>query len=135
MGSFIGGYEMKYVELERFEVIAGKELLVVEWMDFLRDHLPLVCETLPGEKMYVESIFSEQAAGKHYLYWVSYQGMPCEEVTSSDYFVDQKHLEYWRKCIVPKSGMLLQTEVVMIHPEIQMKVRELDGTDALISEN
>jgi hypothetical protein len=126
---------MKYVELERFEVIAGKELLVVEWMDFLREHLPLVCETLPGEKMYVESIFSEQTAGKYYLYWVSYQGMPCEEVTSSDCFVDQKHLEYWRKCIVPNSGMLLQTEVVMIHPEIQMKVRELDDTDALISEN
>lgn len=109
-----------HVELERFRVIAGKEEKAREWMAFLNHHLAEVIETLPGEKMYVESIFEEVIEGKMYLYWVSYQGMSASEVEFSDAYVDKKHLEYWKECIDPAYGEhLLKTNVVMIQEKIK----------------
>lgn len=114
-----------YVELERFRVLAGKEEKAREWMAFLNEHLEEVEKTLPGEKMYVESIFEETIEGRMYLYWVSYQGMTAEEVMFSNSFVDQKHLEYWKECIDPLyEEHVLKTTVVMIQDKIKNKMMD-----------
>ncbi|WP_432355474.1 DUF6176 family protein [Sporosarcina sp. A2] len=113
-----------HVELERFRVIGGKEERAKEWMDFLTTHLEDVKQTLPPEKMYVESIFEETIEGVMYLYWVSYQGMRSDEVVFSDGFIDKKHMEYWNECIdfnYPES--LLKTNVVMIQDKISEKMQ------------
>lgn len=112
-----------HVELERFRVKSGKEDTAREWMLFLNHHLAEVIETLPGEKMYVESIFEEIIEGTMYLYWVSYQGMSPNEVEFSTADVDKKHLEYWKECIDPAYGEhLLKTNVVMIQDKIKKEM-------------
>ncbi|REB07447.1 hypothetical protein DVB69_11515 [Sporosarcina sp. BI001-red] len=111
-----------HVELERFRVLAGKEEKAREWMEFLTIHLEDVKQTLPAEKMYVESIFEETIEGVLYLYWVSYQGIRAEEVVFSDGFIDTKHFEYWNECIdhdYPES--ILKTNVVMIQDVVMEK--------------
>lgn len=113
------------VELERFRVKKGKEQLAHEWMDFLNLHLEEVIKTLPGEKMYVESIFEETIDETMYLYWVSYQGMAASEVVFSDTVVDQKHLEYWKECIDPAyEENILKTNVVMIQDKVKQTMDE-----------
>lgn len=59
------------IELTRFRVLPGKISVVNEWLDFLNSNMPAVLETLEGEKMYVETIFSETLDGVDYLYWYS----------------------------------------------------------------
>jgi len=114
-----------HVELERFRVLSGKEEKAREWMDFLNEHLEEVEKTLPGEKMYVESIFEETIDGVMYLYWLSYQGMAAEDVEFSDSFVDKKHLEYWKECIDPTyEENILKTNVVMIQENIKKEMTE-----------
>ncbi|MCI3028990.1 DUF6176 family protein [Desemzia sp. C1] len=113
------------VELERFRVKKGKEAVAQEWMNFLNDHLEEVLQTLPGEKMYVESIFEEVVDETMYLYWVSYQGMAASDVVFSDSHVDQKHLAYWSECIDPSYGEhLLKTKVVMIQDKVKNEMQD-----------
>ncbi len=47
---------MLKVELYRFKVKEGKSKIVVEWLQFLNDHMEDTLLTLENEKMYVESI-------------------------------------------------------------------------------
>lgn len=61
-------------ELTRFRVLPGHSAVVEEWMAFLRRHEAAVRETLPAEKMHVESVFTETVDGVQYLYWYSVQG-------------------------------------------------------------
>lgn len=62
------------IELTRYLVKPGKSQTVREWLDFLNQNMDAVTETLVGEKMYVETIFSETVGETEYLYWYSAQG-------------------------------------------------------------
>lgn len=76
--------------------------------------------TLEREKMYVEIIFREELNGEEYLYWYSVQGEQGENVETSNYEIDKKHLEYWEQCIDPSfCSKDLATEVVMIPKKLQ----------------
>ena len=76
--------------------------------------------TLEREKMYVEIIFREELNGEEYLYWYSVQGEQGENVETSNYKIDKKHLEYWEQCIDPSfCSKDLATEVVMIPKKLQ----------------
>lgn len=87
------------IELSRFRVRPGQMPLVDEWLDFLNRNMDAVLQTLDGENMLVETIFSEHLDGADYLYWFSIQGEGGLDVRESRHWVDRKHLEYWRACI------------------------------------
>ena len=88
------------IELTRFRVREGKSARVDEWMRFLNEHADALRETLEPEQMYVETIFSETLDGVDYLYWYSVQGEDGrEDVTQSEHWLDQKHVEFWQECI------------------------------------
>lgn len=59
------------IELMRCRVKPGKTERVDQWLQFLNSNMPAVLETLEGERMYVETIFSETLDGAEYLYWYS----------------------------------------------------------------
>ena len=108
------------IELSRFRVRPGCQPLVEEWLDFLRDNLGAVLETLDGERMLVESIFSEHLDGVDYLYWYTIQGEGGTMVTASEHWIDVKHLEYWRLCIDDSyPGVDLPSRVTMIPERIR----------------
>lgn len=98
------------VKLQRFEVNAGKEAKFREWMDYLRENRGLAVETLEGEKMYFESVFSEQIDGKTYAYWLTFNGEGGKPVESSNHELDKKHLEYWNECIKKGSRRVIGNE-------------------------
>lgn len=87
------------IELSRFRVRPGQMPLVEEWLGFLNQNMDAVLQTLDGENMLVETIFSEHHDGADYLYWFSIQGEGGADVRESKHWVDEKHLEYWRACI------------------------------------
>lgn len=88
------------IELTRFRVREGKSEQVDEWMQFLNNHPDALRETLEPEQMYVETIFSETIDGVDYLYWYSVQGEDGRvDVTESQHWLDEKHVEFWRECI------------------------------------
>lgn len=121
---------MYHVELSRFRVKPGKSAIVDEWMAFLNDNMADTLLTLEAEKMYVETIFREVIDGTEYLYWYSVQGEGGQAVEESTSYIDQKHLEYWDKCIDPSYGCQdLSTQVVMIPQAIQASIRKLDARD------
>ncbi|MGL4336335.1 MAG: DUF6176 family protein [Turicibacter sp.] len=62
-------------------------------------YIEAVIKTLEGEKMYVETIFSEEDDDYMYLYWYSIQGEGGIEVIESDHEVDKKHIESWKLCV------------------------------------
>ncbi|WEO77065.1 DUF6176 family protein [Cryobacterium sp. SO2] len=108
------------IELSRFRVKPGCALLVEEWLAFLGDNLDAVLETLDGERMLVESIFSEHLDGVDYLYWYTIQGEGGSAVTDSQHWIDLKHLEYWRLCIDDGyPGVDLPSRVTMIPERIR----------------
>ncbi|WP_227397308.1 DUF6176 family protein [Jeotgalibacillus aurantiacus] len=111
------------VELTRFRVKEGKSDLVDEWLAFLNEQMDAVLETLEPEKMYVETIFCEELDGVEYLYWYSVQGEGAQDVSSSEHWLDRKHLDYWQQCIDPAYKPVdLQTEVVLIPDRIRQKM-------------
>lgn len=87
------------IELSRFRVREGQMPVVEQWLSFLNENMDAVIETLEGERMLVETIFSEHLDGADYLYWFSIQGEGGIEVRESAHWIDAKHLEYWRACI------------------------------------
>jgi len=89
------------IELTRFRVRPGKTAMVDEWMELLNSNMPAVLETLEQEKMYVETIFSENIDGVEYLYWYSIQGENGVDVQESNHEIDKAHLKYWKECIDP----------------------------------
>lgn len=112
------------VELTRFRVKPGMSHKVDEWLKFLNDNMEGVLLTLEREKMYVETIFREELNGEEYLYWYSVQGEQGEDIETSDYEIDKKHLEYWQECIDQSFGSKdLTTEVVMIPKKIQKMMK------------
>lgn len=108
------------IELTRFRVLPGKISVVNEWLDFLNSNMPAVLETLEGEKLYVETIFSETLDGVDYLYWYSIQGEGGIAVQGSAHEIDKVHLQYWKQCIDPDfAPQELAPRVVMIPERVQ----------------
>lgn len=96
--------------LQRFEVIAGKEPRFNEWMIFLRDEREAAIETLEGEKMYFEAVFSDKTDGKTYAFWMTFKGEGGKPVESSTHELDKKHLEFWNECIKKGSRKVFDGE-------------------------
>ena len=119
------------IELTRFRVREGKTERVDEWMQFLNDHPDALRETLEPEQMYVETIFSETIDGVDYLYWYSVQGEDGRvDVTESQHWLDEKHVEFWRECIddsVPPQD--LTSRVFMLPERVAAAMKPLT-TDA-----
>ena len=119
------------IELTRFRVREGKTERVDEWMQFLNDHPDALRETLEPEQMYVETIFSETIDGVDYLYWYSVQGESGRvDVTESQHWLDEKHVEFWRECIddsVPPQD--LTSRVFMLPERVAAAMKPLT-TDA-----
>lgn len=112
------------VELTRFKVKPGMSSVVDEWLKFLNDNMEGVLLTLERERMYVETIFREKQGEDEYLYWYSIQGEGAESVETSEYDIDKKHIEYWKKCIDPSyQPEDLLPEVIMI-PQSIKKIME-----------
>ncbi len=121
-GLFYFGTMKIKTELTRFKVRPEKIERAREWMNLLRDNLPLVLDTLESEKMFLETIFSEFKDGDFFLYWYSIQGDGGATVAKSHHEIDKKHLEFWKECIETSiPGEDLKVEVEMI-PE---KFREI----------
>lgn len=117
------------IELTRFRVREGKAERVDEWMQFLNDHPDALRETLEPEQMYVETIFSETKDGVDYLYWYSVQGEDGRvDVTESQHWLDEKHVEFWRECIddsVPPQD--LTSRVFMLPERVAAAMKPLSG--------
>ena len=103
------------VELSRFRVNPDKSARVNDWLKMLNDNMDEVVQTLEREQMKLEVIFREIIDGQEYLYWFSVQGEAGEEVTTSPFAVDQKHLQFHEECIDHKYGRRdAQPQVVMV---------------------
>lgn len=108
-------------ELSRFKVKEGKTEAVEQWMDFLNKHMDKVLLTLEDEKMFVETIFKEEAEGITYLYWYSIQGEAGVELENSDHEVDKKHMEFWNECIDSSCEPVdMEAKVMMIPEKVRM---------------
>jgi len=102
------------VELSRVRVKPGKSARVDEWLKMLNDDMEEVLQTLDREQMKLEVIFREIINGEEYLYWFSVQGEAGEEVNTSPFAVDQKHITFHEECIDHDYGMRdAQPQVVM----------------------
>lgn len=116
---------MVQVELTRFRIKKGKEAKAQEWMDFLNNHLEDTIATMAGEKMYVESVFKEEADGYTYFYWYSVQGENGNAVEGSESYIDKKHIEYWDECIDNSYRPVdMKLEENLIAPAVQKIVNE-----------
>lgn len=108
------------VELTKYRVKEGKSALVDEWIEYMHNHMDDVLMNLEGEKMYVETIFREAFNDVEYLYWYSVQDADHSEDKISEADLDDKHLEYWEKCIDktfrPED---MKPEIVMIPDRIR----------------
>lgn len=110
-------------ELSRFKVKEGKEAVVEQWMDFLKEHMKHVLLTLNDEKMFVETIFKEKIDSVTYLYWYSVQGEGGVEIENSKHEVDKKHMDFWNECIDSTyQSVNLDTKVVMIQEKIKAQM-------------
>ena len=108
------------VELTKYRVKEGKSELVDEWVEYMHNHMDDVLMNLEGEKMFVETIFREAFNDVEYLYWYSVQDDVESDDTVSKADLDEKHLEYWDKCIDktfrPED---MKAEIVMIPERIK----------------
>jgi hypothetical protein len=69
--------------------------------------------------MKVEVIFREMVDGHEYLYWFSVQGEAGEEVNTSPFEVDRKHIAFHQECIDHQDGAHdAQPQVVMVPDSI-----------------
>ena len=107
------------VELTRVRVKEGKSARVDDWLKMLNDNMDEVIQTLDREQMKVEVIFREMIDGEEYLYWFSVQGEAGEDVNTSLFEVDRKHLAFHQECIDHQYGAHdAQPQVVMVPPNI-----------------
>ena len=112
------------VELTKYRVKEGKSKLVDEWVEYMHNHMDDVLMNLEGEKMFVETIFREAFNEVEYLYWYSVQDDVQSDDTVSKADLDEKHLEYWEKCIDktfrPED---MKAEIVMIPERIKRAMK------------
>ena len=103
------------VELSRFRVKSNKSARVNDWLKMLNDNMSEVIQTLEREQMKLEVVFREIIDGEEYLYWFSVQGEAGEEVTTSPFDVDQKHMQFEEECLDHDFGMRdAQPQVIMV---------------------
>lgn len=112
------------VELTKYRVKEGKSELVDEWIQYMHNHMDDVLMNLEGEKMFVETIFREAFNDVEYLYWYSVQDDHHSEEKISKTDLDEKHLEYWDKCLDktfrPED---MKAEIVMIPERIRRAMK------------
>ena len=117
------------IELTRFRVLPGAEDHAAEWMEFLRTNPRAFAETLEPEQMYVETIFREVSDGVTYLYWYSVQGEDAQPVEESEHWLDQKHIEFWDRCIDPTYPPVdMSMEVTAIPERVLAAMLPLSGS-------
>jgi hypothetical protein len=103
------------VELTRVRVKPGKSARVDEWLKMLNDNMSEVLQTLDREQMKLEVIFREIINGDECLYWFSVQGDAGEEVTTSTFEVDRKHIAFDEECVDHNYGARdAQPQVIML---------------------
>lgn len=103
------------VELSRFHIKSEKSACVNEWLQMLNDNMGELIQTLDREQMKLEVIFREIIEGEEFLYWFSVQGEAGEEVTTSPFAVDQKHMQFEEECLDHNYGMRdAQPQVIMV---------------------
>lgn len=103
------------VELTRFKVNKDKSARVDEWLKMLNENMEEVVQTLEREQMKLEVIFREVIEGAEYLYWFSVQGEAGEDVNTSTFEVDRKHIAFHDECIDHNYGAHdAQPQVVMV---------------------
>jgi uncharacterized protein YndB with AHSA1/START domain len=114
-------HEKNMIELTRYKIKKGKSGRVDEWMKLIRDNAktPENLATLDKEKMLIETIFREKLGVDEYLYWFHIQGEKPSNLTTSDYEVDKKHLEFAEECTEPDSRVDMKLEVSMIPERIR----------------
>jgi len=106
---------MMRVELSRFQVKQGKSERVDEWLKILNINVDKVLQTLEREQMKLEVIFREIIDDQEYLYWFSVQDDKGENLSTSPFEVDQKHIEFHSECIEHDYGRRdAQPQVVMV---------------------
>lgn len=109
------------VELTRFKVDEGKSARVDEWLKMLNDSMDEVIQTLDREQMKLEVIFREIIEDREYLYWFSVQGETGEDVNTSTFEVDRKHIAFHDECIDHTYGAReAQPQVVMVPRKIAL---------------
>jgi len=121
------------VELTRFRVKEGKSGRVDEWLKMLNENMDEVIQTLDREQMKVEVIFREMIDGEEYLYWFSVQGEEGEDVNTSPFEVDRKHIAFHQECIDHQYGAHdAQPQVVMVPARIARALdRENPAADVI----
>ena len=103
------------VELTRVRVKEGKSARVDDWLNMLNDNMDEVIQTLDREQMKVEVIFRESIDGNESLYGFSVQGEAGEDVNTSPFEVDRKHIAFHEECIDHKDGAHnAQSQVVRV---------------------
>ncbi|MBL8063672.1 MAG: hypothetical protein JNK32_11665 [Anaerolineales bacterium] len=103
------------VELTRFKVNKDKSARVDEWLKMLNENMGDVVQTLEREQMKLEVIFREVMGDAEYLYWFSVQGEAGEDVNTSTFEVDRKHIAFHDECIDHGYGAHdAQPQVVMV---------------------
>lgn len=103
------------VELTRFRVNEHKSARVDEWLKMLNENMDEVVQTLDREQMKLEVIFREIIADREYLYWFSIQGEAGEDVNTSSFEVDRRHIAFHDECIDHDYGAHdAQPQVVMV---------------------
>lgn len=112
------------VGLSRFRVKPDCAEMVEEWITFLNDNMREVLTTLEGERIYVESIFSERIEGVDYMYWYTVQVEGGDAVENSEHWIDKKHVEYWQACIDKDYPAVdLSSRVTMIPDRVRQLMR------------
>ena len=107
------------VELSRFHVKPDKSNRVDDWLNMLKGNMDEVVQTLEREQMKLEVIFREIIDGEEYLYWFSVQGEAGENVTTSPFDIDQKHIQFHEECIDHTYGRRdAQPQVIMVPPGV-----------------
>ena len=86
-------------ELEGFRVKSDQHAKAHEWLNFLTVNKAAFLETLPAERMMVESVFSVNIGDDLYFCWYSIQGDNTRPVEDSENDLDRKHVAYWEACI------------------------------------
>lgn len=86
-------------ELEGFPIYPDKHEEAQAWLSFLRTNQAGVEQTLVGEHLQTEQIFTVTIAGTLYFCWYTAATGESPDVTESADPIDQAHVKYWQDCV------------------------------------
>lgn len=104
------------IVLLRARILAGKESLADEWLDFLKANQAEGEKTLKNEKEHLEVYFKniEDAATYLYMFVLADDLAYANQVAaSSNNPLDAKHFEYLNACVDPHGWVQLKPELAM----------------------